>query len=51
MTAMSLGATLFFIGLLLCSMVLYRLVTTPSYRCFFCGTRTGEHESTCPWSR
>jgi hypothetical protein len=47
----SVAASLLFFGVLLLLATIYRAGATPSYRCFFCGTRTGEHEPSCPWRR
>lgn len=46
---MSPDSMAFFLGLLVCSLALYRYFGGQAHACLFCGTRSGEHDESCPW--
>lgn len=46
---MTVASSFLLFAVLLLLATLYRAVATPSYKCHFCGTRTGEHDASCPW--
>lgn len=46
---MSLESTLPILALLVCSFAVFRYFGGQIRSCLFCGTRTGEHDSSCPW--